>query len=96
MITEEELEHFKNGLLQALRELLSEKVTNCQVIPKPWYKAAEVKKLLGISSGKLQLLRIKGQLRSSKIGGVHYYRSEDIDAMFQQKKCDGLKDIRND
>jgi hypothetical protein len=46
---------------------------------KPWLKNSEVRKLLNISSNTIQRLRIAGKLRSSKVGGIHYYRYEDID-----------------
>ena len=48
---------------------------------KPWLKNAEVKRLLGISSNTIQRLRIAGKLRSTKVGGVHYYRYEDIEKL---------------
>lgn len=90
IITKDELEHFKANLLNLIKDIVSGHAS-IQNPPKSWYKAAEVKKLLGISAGKLQQLRIKGQLRSSKIGGVHYYRWEDIDALFQQRNSAAKK-----
>ena len=52
-----------------------------QQLIKPWLKNAEVKKLLGISSNTVQRLRIAGKLRSTKVGGVHYYKYEDIEKL---------------
>jgi hypothetical protein len=48
---------------------------------KPWLKNSEVRKLLNISSNTVQRLRISGKLRSSKVGGIHYYRYEDIEKL---------------
>jgi hypothetical protein len=52
---------------------------------KPWLKGSEVRKLLGISAGSLQNLRITGRLKSSKVGGIHYYRYEDIERMISKE-----------
>jgi hypothetical protein len=45
---------------------------------KQWLKSYEVRKLLNISSGTLQNLRVNGTLRYTKIGGLLYYKHEDI------------------
>jgi hypothetical protein len=82
--TKESLEKFKQDLLIAIKELITHEAGSRSIAAKKWYKAAEVRKLLGVSSGKLQHMRIKGLLRSSKIGGVHYYKATDIERMFQQ------------
>lgn len=75
LITKEDLQRLRFELLDDIKQLLG---TKQQPGFKEWLKAAEVRKLLSISDGKLQGLRINGMLRSSKIGGVHYYRHEDI------------------
>lgn len=49
-----------------------------------WLKSYEVRKLLNISAGTLQNLRINGTLPYNKIGGLMYYRYDDI-----QKLMDG-------
>lgn len=46
--------------------------------PKEWLKSYEVRKLLGISAGTLQNLRLNGTLPYTKIGGLMYYRYEEI------------------
>ena len=38
------------------------------------------------SSNTIQRLRISGKLRSSKVGGIHYYRYDEI-----EKLMDGVK-----
>ncbi|MCH5597924.1 helix-turn-helix domain-containing protein [Niabella ginsengisoli] len=48
-------------------------------------KAAEVRNMLEISDSKLQRLRVKGILSSSKIGGVHYYELARIHSLLQKK-----------
>jgi len=48
-------------------------------------KSYEVRKLLGISPGTLQNLRLNETLPYTKIGGLMYYRYEDI-----RKLMDGV------
>jgi len=78
VITKEDLDAFRVQLLSDIRQLLSLREVK---LAKPWLKNAEVRKLLGISSNTIQRLRIAGKLRSSKVGGVHYYRYEDIEKL---------------
>ena len=74
VITREDLHEFRKQLLEDIREI----VINKERPVKPWLKNAEVRKLLGISSSTIQRLRISGRLRSTKLGGVHYYNYDDI------------------
>jgi len=78
MITKEDLQEFRLQLLDDIRELIAP--TEAKVI-RPWLKNAEVMKLLDISANTLQRLRVNGKLRSSKVGGIHYYRYEDIEKL---------------
>jgi hypothetical protein len=75
LITVEDLEAFKRELLLEIRRLLQE--LSGQAVKK-WLKSSEVRKLLGISSGTLQNLRINGTLPFTKIGGIAYYSYDDI------------------
>jgi hypothetical protein len=82
IITREDLQNFRVQLLGDIKQLLAPK----QAAPvKPWLKSNDVRKLLNISSGKLQTLRISGKLHSAKIGGVHYYKYEDIQELLESK-----------
>ena len=78
LITKEDLQQFRMQLLNDLRQIL--KPTEAKLV-KPWLKNSEVRKLLNISSNTVQRLRIAGKLRSSKIGGIYYYRYEDIEKL---------------
>uniref|UniRef100_UPI00404892CE helix-turn-helix domain-containing protein n=1 Tax=Roseivirga sp. TaxID=1964215 RepID=UPI00404892CE len=49
-------------------------------------KSYEVRKLLDISPGTLQNLRVNGTLPFTKIGGVIYYDYTDIQSMLQSNK----------
>jgi len=78
LITRDDLERFRLQLLSDIKALLVEAP---KINYRPWLKGTEVRKLLGISAGSLQNLRISGQLKSSKIGGIHFYKYDDIKKM---------------
>ena len=75
LITVEDLEMFRNQLLEDIKKLLRD-VTG--QVSKKWIKSSEVRKMLGVSPGTLQNLRMNGSLPYSKIGGIIFYRYEDI------------------
>jgi hypothetical protein len=74
LITREDLKQFKNEMLTEMKHLLKPG----QGQSKQWLKSYEVRKLLNISPGTLQNLRVNGTLRYTKIGGLLYYKYEDI------------------
>jgi hypothetical protein len=74
VLTTEDLQEFKTELLHELKELFK----NQSETPKKWLRSPEVKKLLGISSGTLQNLRINGTIAYTKMGGVIYYDYVEI------------------
>lgn len=83
VVTKEDLEQFRQQLLNDIRQLLSAPQNK---IVKPWLKNSEVRKLLSISSNTIQRLRIAGKLSSNKIGGIHYYRYEDIEKLMNNNE----------
>ena len=82
IITKEDLQQFKIELLEGIEILIKGKTTE----QKLWLRSSEVKKLLNISSGTLQNLRINGTLSYSKIGGSLYYNYKDIQKLLTDKK----------
>jgi len=79
IITKEDLELFKIDLFKELKQLLP--ATNGEI--KRWLKNSEVRKMLSISSGKLQMLRVNNILPYTKIGSTMYYKFEDIVNMLE-------------
>jgi hypothetical protein len=77
VITREDLQAFRLQLLNDVRELILQKPLST----KEWLRNGDVRKLLKISAGTLQNLRVSGKLRSSKIGGIHYYKSIDVERL---------------
>ena len=82
VITREDLNEFRTLLLDDLKELFLGK----QEQSKQWLKSKEVRKLLNISPGTLQNMRINGTLSYTKIGGIIYYSSKDIDKVLEFNK----------
>lgn len=85
LVTSVDLEEFGARLLISLKNTMKEFSGE---IGKKWLKSYEVKKLLGVSSGTLQNLRINGTLPFVKIGGVILYDQEDIQKMLSEHKHD--------
>ncbi|GAA4104829.1 helix-turn-helix domain-containing protein [Mucilaginibacter panaciglaebae] len=79
MITREDLKQFKSELLNEIRQIIKPG----QGQSKQWLKSVEVRKLLNISPGTLQNLRINGTLRFTKIGGMLYYKLKDIHKLLE-------------
>jgi len=82
VITREDLNEFRTLLLNDLKDLFMGKKEE----PKQWLKSKEVRKLLNISPGTLQNMRINGTLSYTKIGGIIYYSSKDIDKVLEFNK----------
>lgn len=82
IITLEDLNEFRSQLLNDLKEIIQSKPQQT----KQWLKSNEVRKLLNISPGTLQNLRINGTLSYTKIGGIMYYNHADIDKLLNGNK----------
>jgi len=68
-------------LIGEIKALLSERQN--QIVRK-WLKSSEVRKLLPVSAGTLQNLRVNGTLPFTKIGGVIFYDHDDIKKMIEE------------
>lgn len=79
LITKDDLEKFKNDLLTEMRKMLNQDGASL----KKWLKSGDVKDILKISTTSLQNLRINGTLRSTKVGGILYYKMEDINELLE-------------
>jgi hypothetical protein len=82
IITQDDLIKFKKDLIAELKEIMKHNTDN----QPQWLKSPQVCKLLNISAGTLQTLRINGTLPYSKIGGVMYYASADIEQVMKSKR----------
>lgn len=82
IVTREDLNEFRTQLLRDFKELIQHKPEQS----KQWLKSIEVRKLLNISPGTLQTLRINGILTYSKIRGTYYYANDDIEKLMNSTK----------
>lgn len=83
IITLDDLIEFKEELIKELKQIFGSaenKTTN------QWIKTPELKKILKISHGTLQHLRINGTIPYTKIGGTIYYDRNDIEKLIQSNK----------
>jgi len=83
IITPDDLQKFKRDLLEEIEQLIK----NLNGSPsKKWLKSTDVRKMLSISPGTLQNMRVNGTLPYTKIGGVVYYDYDDIKKMLTENR----------
>jgi len=77
IITKEDLNDFGKNLIEEIKKIiLAEKP-----VLKKHLKGHEVRKMLGISQGTLQNLRLNGTLPYTKLGNIYFYLSETIEKL---------------
>jgi hypothetical protein len=89
IITMEDLKVFKSELLNELIELISQQTPKEIKVEQPevkWLKSHQVQRMLGISPGTLQNLRINSTIPYTKVGGVIFYSLDDINNIMQKNK----------
>ena len=84
LITKEDLNTFKVEVLNEIRQILKPKGNN--PTQKEWLKSYEVRKLLSISPGKLQNMRVNGTIEFTQIGGLMFYKYDDIVKLMENNK----------
>lgn len=82
LTTKQDLLNFKQDLINEISSLLKTKSSD----QPEWLKSKDIRKMLGISSGTLQTLRINSTLPYSKIGGTIYYAYADVMKVLNQNK----------
>ena len=83
VVTKEDLQAFRIQLLDDIKRLLA--AGQQKEEKSEWLKSGEVRKLLHVSPGTLQNLRINGQLQPVKINGSWYYNLAEIQKLFEPK-----------
>lgn len=91
IITMEDLERFGDKLIETLRSIIEEnKNQPVKQEETIWLKSHQVQRMLGISPGTLQNLRINGTLPYSKVGGVIFYDRREIVTVMEANKRNSL------
>ncbi len=91
VITREDLNEFRTLLLSDLKEIFNSKSKE----QKQWLKSSEVRKLLNVSAGTLQNLRVNGTLTFTKIGGIIYYSNTDLEKLLNSNKTEASINLFN-
>jgi hypothetical protein len=91
VITREDLNEFRTLLLSDLNAIINSKPQQ----QKQWLKSSEVRKLLNISPGTLQNLRVNGTITYTKIGGILYYASNELDKALETNKVEATPNLFN-
>jgi hypothetical protein len=82
-ITKSDLENFKSDIIKEVADLINGKQEN-----KKWLKSADVRKMLNISPGTLQHLRVSRVLPFTKIGGLVYYEYNEVLKVLDNNKTE--------
>ncbi len=81
IITTDDLREFKIELLDEIKDLLK---TSQELGTKKYLKSQDLMKILKVSSGTLQTMRINGSLPYTKIGGIIFYDADEIYKMMKE------------
>ncbi|MCU7550391.1 helix-turn-helix domain-containing protein [Chitinophagaceae bacterium LB-8] len=82
ILTRHDLMLFKEDLISELKQMFNKE----QATQKKWLKSDEVRRLLKVSPGTLQTLRVNGTLQYTKIGGIIYYDYDYIQSLLTKSK----------
>lgn len=86
IVTKEDLRQFGLMLLDKMRCIMEEAANQQTELSRPeWLKSKAVRKLLDISVGSLQNLRVTEKVRFKKVLGSYYYNREDLQMLFSDE-----------
>lgn len=86
IITKEDLRQFGLQLLDKMRIIVQETThVQTEIAQSEWLKSKAVKKLLDISAGSVQNLRVTQKVRFKKVLGSYYYNKEDLQKLFNDE-----------
>ncbi|KGO93681.1 DNA-binding protein [Flavobacterium subsaxonicum] len=84
-ITKDDLRQFGLLLMDNIRAMIG-KSSEKEDIHPDWLKSRVVRKLMDMSPGTLQNLRITGKVRFKKILGSYYYNKADLQQLFNEEE----------
>jgi hypothetical protein len=83
LVTVADLDAFGEKMLSTIRMMIQ---NNGSMASKKWLKSHQVRKMLNISAGTLQTLRSKGIIPCSRVGGIIYYDSSEIEKLITNSR----------
>lgn len=81
-VTKDDLRQFGLALVDTMRKMVEGVVSESEDINSEWLKGRCVRRMLDMSQGSLQNLRVTGKIRFKKILGSYYYNRKDLQNMF--------------
>lgn len=87
LITTDDLREFKIELLDEFKSIIN---SSENFESKKFLKSSEIRKLLKISPGTLQTLRINGTLPYTKIGGIILYELKEVLKVLEANKTNHI------
>ncbi len=85
VVTKDDLRQFGIVLLNDIRQLVEQdKDKDTDTLHPEWLKSKVVRRLMDMSAGTLQNLRITGKVRHKKILGSYYYNKVDLLNLFNE------------
>ncbi|WP_236025472.1 DNA-binding protein [Flavobacterium geliluteum] len=85
-VTKDDLRQFGLLLLNDIRKIIDESKTDeKESQDSEWLKSRVARKLMDMSAGSLQNLRVTGKVRFKKVLGSYYYNKTDLRKLFEQE-----------
>ncbi|MDQ1166363.1 DNA-binding protein [Flavobacterium sp. SORGH_AS_0622] len=86
IVTKEDLRQFGLLLIDKIQAAFKDKDCGLKETLEPeWIRSKSVRKLLDISAGSVQNLRISQKVRFKKVFGSYYYNKEDLQKLFDDE-----------
>jgi hypothetical protein len=86
LATKEDLRQFGLLLLDKIQIMMHENTNKeTELVSTGWLKSKAVRKLLDISAGSVQNLRMTQKVRFKKVLGSYYYNREDLLKLFKDE-----------
>ncbi|WP_235832093.1 DNA-binding protein [Flavobacterium ranwuense] len=85
ILTKDDLRQFGLLLINDIRKIMEDaQLREKENIHPEWLKSRAVRKLMDMSPGSLQNLRVTGKVRFKKVLGSYYYNKEDLIKLFNE------------
>lgn len=86
-ITKEDLRQFGLLLIDKIQTVFEDlNRSEKESFEAEWIRSKSVRKLLDISAGSVQNLRISHKVRFKKVFGSYYYNRKDLQKLFEDEK----------
>jgi len=86
IVTKEDLRQFGLLLLDKIQAVFKDKDSGrIETLEPEWIRSKSVRKLLDISAGSVQNLRMTQKVRFKKVLGSYYYNKKDLLKLFKDE-----------